>query len=159
MTLSEIKEQVMFQTNNDAEDVGDFLPALTDYINEAYDRLIKVWAKAHVNSGSENWPPLREPDPEPEESEDEEIFDDEENSGVVYPVDVPRTPEWTHRYLADWATWLVYRNGNPNKQQRGYAFRESFLWMLSTIADEGGKDGLDEDGNQKQYKNFYNIPV
>ena len=144
MTLSEIKEQVMFQTNNDAEDVGDFLPALTDYINEAYDRLIKVWAKVHVKSGSEDWPPLREP----EESDPEELH-----------PDVPKTPGWTHRYLADWATWLVYRNGNPNKQQRGYAFRESFLWMLSTIADEGGKDGLDEDGNQKQYKNFYNIPV
>ena len=135
MTLNEIKEQVMFQSNNDADDVGDFLPALNDYINEAYDRLVKVWAKAHVGNDSIEYFPL--------ESD----------------TDEPLTPEWTHRYLADWATWLVYRNGNPQKQQRGYAFRESFLGMLSTIADEGGAEGLNPDGIQKRYKNFINIPV
>ena len=135
MTLREIQEQVMFQTNNDADDVGDFLPALTDYINEAYDRLVKVWAKAHVSENSSEWFPM------------------------TGDSDEPMTPEWTHRYLADWATWLVYRNGNPQKQQRGYAFRESFLGMLSTIADEGGESGLNEDGTQKQYRNFINIPV
>lgn len=134
MTLGEIKEQVMFQTNNDSEDVGDFLPALADYINEAYDRLVKVWAKAHVSISSEEWPRLTE------------------------DSDTPLTPEWTHRFLADWATWLVYRNGNPQKQQRGYAFRDSFLGMLATVADEGGAGGLNEDGTQKQYKYFINIP-
>lgn len=144
MTLSEIKEHVMFQTNNDAEDVGDFLPALTDYINEAYDRLVVVWAKAHVIPGSDDWPPLRE-------YEESETPSDPR-------VDTPRTPEWTHRYMADWATWLVYRNGNPQKQQRGYAYRESFLGMLAKIADEGGMDGLNDDGSQKQYKFFINIP-
>lgn len=144
MTLSEIKNQVMFQTNNDSEDVGDFLPALTDYINEAYDRLVNVWAKQHVTPGSEEWPPLRE-------------YADQEPAADP-PVDVPRTPAWTHRYLADWATWLVYRNGNPQKQQRGYAYRESFLSMLSKIADEGGADGLNTDGTQKRFKNFFNIP-
>ena len=134
MTLGEIKEQVMFQTNNDAEDVGDFLPALKDYINEGYDRLVKVWAKAHAGSGAQEWP----------------ILDAD--------TDVPNTPDWTHRFIADWATWLVYRNGNPQKQQRGYAYREAFLAMLATIADEGGLSGRNEDGSQKVYKNFYNIP-
>ena len=143
MTLGEIKEQVMFQTNNDAEDVGDFLPALTDYINEAYDRLVRVWAKAHVSSTSEEWPRLREPTAE---------------DPVDAEPDVPRTPEWTHRFLADWAAWLVYRNGNPQKQQRGYAYRDAFLEMLATISDEGGANGLNEDGSQKQYKYFINIP-
>ena len=134
MTLGEIKEQVMFQTNNDAEDVGDFLPALKDYINEAYDRLVKIWAKKHTSLSDREYYPM-------EDDSDE-----------------PVTPEWTHRYLADWATWLVYRNGNPQKQQRGYAFRESFLGMLSMVADEGGAEGLDENGNQKQYRKFVNIP-
>ena len=144
MTLSEIKNQVMFQTNNDNEDVGDFLPALTDYINEAYDRLVNVWAKQHVSSDSTDWPALRE------YAAQEPATDP--------PVDVPRTPEWTHRYLADWATWLVYRNGNPQKQQRGYAYRESFLGMLAKISDEGGAEGLNEDGTQKRFRNFFNIP-
>ena len=142
MTLDEIKKQVMFQTNNDDDDLEDFLPSLEDYINEAYDRLVNVWAKQHVPST--DWPALREYENDEEETDP--------------PVDVPRTPEWTHRYLADWATWLVCRNGNPQKQQRGYAFRESFLGMLSKIADEGGMEGLNEDGTQKRFRNFFNIP-
>lgn len=142
MTLEEIKYRVMFQTNNDEEDVGDYLPHLEDYINDGYDRLVSVWAKAHVPST--DWPALREYG--------------EQEPATDPPVDVPRTPEWTHKYLADWATWLVYRNGNPQKQQRGYAFRESFLSFLSTISGEGGENGLNEDGSQKQYKFFINIP-
>ena len=105
MTLGEMKNEVMFQTNNDAEDVGDFMPALTDYVNDGYDRLVFVYAHKHVATGSTEFPPL---------SAD---------------TDVPAVPEWTHRYLADWATWLVYRNGNPQKQSRGMAYREHFLWM------------------------------
>lgn len=134
MTLQEIKEQVMFQTNNDSEDLGDFLPALNDYVNEAYDRLVSAWSYQHVSSTSEKYKPL------------------------VNDTDVPVTPAWTHRFLADWATWLVYRNGNPQKQQRGYAFREAFLEMLAKVAGEGGENGLNEDGTQVRYKNFRNIP-
>ena len=132
MTLGEIKEQVMFQTNNDSEDLGDFMPALNDYVNEAYDRLVSVWSYQHV------WTTEYQP--------------------LTLDTDTPVTPSWTHRYLADWATWLVYRNGNPQKQQRGYAFRDSFLEMLSKVAGEGGENGLNEDGTQVRYKNFRNIP-
>lgn len=133
MTLSEIQEQVMFQTNNDADDLGDYLPHVNDYINEGYDRIVMVWDRIHVPA--EAYPRL-------------------ENDN-----DVPNVPEWTHRFIADWATWLVYRNGNPQKQNRGMAFRSSFLEMLSQLSDGGGKSGLNEDGSQKHYKNFRNIPV
>ena len=125
MTLGEIKYQVMFQTNNDFDDIADFEPHIIDYINEAYDRLIKVWDKCHTTYEDGKYPKLME------------------------DTDVPLTPEWTHRYLADWATWLVYRNGNPQKQQRGLAFRQSFESFLSMVADEGAANGLDENGNQK----------
>ena len=134
MTLGEIKYQVMFQTNNDEDDIGDFEPHLIDYINDGYDRLVKAWDKTHIRFNADTYPRLDE------------------------DTDAPETPEWTHRYLADWATWLVYRNGNPQKQQRGYAFRQSFEWMLSQVADEGGAAGLNPDGSMKHYKNFYNIP-
>lgn len=134
MTLGEIKDQVMFQTNNDSDDLEDFEPHIAEYVNDGYDRLVKIWDHQHVSSGSESYPALSE------------------------STDVPKTPEWTHRYLADWATWLVYRNGNPQKQQRGYAFRESFLAMLSTVSGEGGAAGLNEDGTLKKYNNFINIP-
>lgn len=133
MTFAEIKDQIMFQTNNDSEDIDDYLPHVNDYINDGYDRLVKVWTKSH-HIPSDDYPRL---------TEDE---------------DVPNLPEWTHRGLCDWATWLVYRNGNPQKQQRGRAYYESFLLLLSQISGEGGAEGLNEDGTSKQYKYFRNIP-
>ena len=48
MTLAEIKNQIMFQTNNDAEDIEDYLPHVDDYINDGYDRLVRVWTKNHI---------------------------------------------------------------------------------------------------------------
>ena len=153
MTLSEIKEQVMFQTNNDAEDVGDYLPALTDYINEAYDRLVNVWAKQHVPST--DYPALEE-EPVPDDSDTQ--TEETETETEEWTLDVPKVPEWMHRHLADWATWLVYRNGNPQKQQRGMAFRAAFEEVLAKMSDEGGAAGLNEDGTRKDYKQFRNIP-
>lgn len=133
MTLSEIQEQVMFQTNNDADDLGDFTPHINDYINEGYDRIVAVWDNAHVPST--NYPRL-------------DIESDE-----------PNIPAWIHRYLADWATWLVYRNGNPQKQNRGMAYRASFMDALAKLSDGGGKAGVNEDGSQVKYRKFRNIPV
>ncbi len=127
MTVAEIKNEVMFQTNNDADDVGDFLPYLLGYINEGYDMMVYAWDKTHLSSDHETWKPLVEDD------------------------DTPATPEWTHRALTDWATWLVYRNGNPQKQNRGYPFRAAFDEILKKITAEGGKNG--------RVRNFFNIPA
>lgn len=132
MTFKEIKEQCMFQTNNDADDLEDYLPHIDDYINDGYDRLVKAWSRDHI------------PVSYPRLSEDE---------------DEPQLPEWTHRALCDWATWLIYRNGNPQKQQRGLYFREAFNEILAKIAADGGADGLNEDGTLKRYNTFINIPV
>ena len=135
MTLGEIKDQVMFQTNNDSDDLEDFEPHIAEYVNDGYDRLVKVWDHQHVSSGSESYPAL------------------------VESTDVPKTPEWTHRYLADWATWLVYRNGNPQKQQRGMQYRMAFEEILSKLSDEGGAAGMNGDGTRKQFNHFINIPA
>jgi len=132
MTLGEIKDRIMFQTNNDAEDIEDYLPYVVDYINEGYDRLMNAWNKTHVPTGDYD---RLEIDP-----------------------DEPLLPEWTHPAIADWATWLIYRNGNPQKQQRGMAFRSSFEEVLSRISDEGGENGVNEDGTRKHFKFFRNIP-
>ena len=128
MLLIEIKEQVMAQTNNDVDDLGDFMPFLMDYINEGYDRLVYAWAETHISDATNaEWPRLHE------------------------EYEKPKTPEWTHRALADWATWLVYRNGNLQKQQRGYPFRAAFEEVLAKVLAEGGKKG--------KVRNFYNIPI
>jgi hypothetical protein len=132
MTFAEIKDHIMFQTNNDAEDIEDYLPHVNDYINEGYDRLVKVWTKNHIPM--DDYPKLE---------------NDE---------DVPQLPDWTHRAIADWATWLVYRNGNPQKQQRGMAYRLAFEEIVSQILGEGGANGVDADGKQILFRNFYNIP-
>lgn len=134
MTLQEIKEQIMFQTNNDTDDLEDFEPHIADYINDGYDRIVVVFDHQHVAPESETYPTLEE------------------------TTDVPNLPAWMHRYLTDWATWLVYRNGNPQKQQRGYAYRETFELFLRQIAGQGGKEGMNEDGTLKRYRNFINIP-
>lgn len=102
MDLSAIKQQVMFQIGGDAEDVQDFLPYLTQYINEAYDRLVSAVCNRHVSDESDEYPPLS------------------------HDKSSPNLPEWTHRAIADWATWLICRNGNAQRQSRGYAFRRAF---------------------------------
>lgn len=132
MTLAEIRNQVMFQTNNDAEDVGDYMPHLNDYINEGYDRLVSAWAKDHVPVVADR---------------------------LEIDVDEPETPEWTHRALVDYATWLIYRNGNPQKQSRGMAYLNAFNEIIAKIVDEGGASGINEDGSRKKFNKFINIPV
>lgn len=127
MTAGEIKNLVMFQTNNDVDDLGDFMPYLMGYINEGYDLLVYAWAKQHCSSD-----------------------EDAEHRFLSADVDVPQLPEWTHKAIADWATWLVYRNGNPVKQNRGYQFRSAFEEIVNRIRDEGGKNGV--------VQHFINIP-
>ena len=100
MDLSALRQQVMFQIGGDAEDVQDFLPYLTDYLNEGYDRLVMAAYGRHV--GEDETEPLRH-----------------ERSS-------PELPAWTHRAIADWATWLICRNGNVQRQNRGLAFRRAF---------------------------------
>lgn len=126
MTVGEIKNEVMFQTNNDADDLGDFMPYLMDYINEGYDRLVYAWVGVHPSDDYETWTLLHE------------------------DTDTPGTPEWTHRALVDYATWLVYRNGNSQKQNRGYAFRSAFDEVIAKITSQGGKNG--------KVTRFKNIP-
>lgn len=129
MTLEEIQALIMFQTNNDADDLGDFQPHLLGYVNDGYDRLLYAWTKAHVEHGSEEYPPLAEPE------------------------DVPKLPLWTHNAIADWATWLVYRNGNPQKQGRGMQFRYAFDEVVQQVTASGGLAG-----QSNKVTRFYNIP-
>lgn len=120
MTVGEIKNTVMFQTNNDSDDLEDFLPYLMDYINDGYDRLVYAYTKKHAS-------PMLHADTE-----------------------TPDLPEWAHPALADWSTWLVYRNGNPQKQQRGYAFRSSFEEIRTKLVENSA------DGSRVEH--FINLP-
>ena len=112
MTLEEISAYVMFQTNNDTEDLIDFTPYVMGYINEGYDRLSVAFDGVHVPSSAR-----------PELDAD---------------ADEPDLPEWAHLGVAHWATWCVYRNGNPAKQQRGLYFRDAAERMQEKLRMAGG---------------------
>ena len=114
MNLLQLKQQVMFETGNDAEDLGDYLPHLNDYINEGYDLLLMAHAGQHVDDDGD-YPRMKQEKSEPE----------------LLP--------WTHRALADYAAWMVYRNGNAQKQSRGFVFRKAFEETLARVRNAGGK--------------------
>lgn len=118
MTLHDIRASVMFQTNNDFEDIAEYEQSVNDYINEGYDLLTEAWTGEH----------LAKP-----------LADD---------GDTPALPPWAHRAIVDWATWLVYRNGPANKQQRGAQFHASFQAVKARLI-ETRKGGA---------QNFFNIP-
>lgn len=133
MNYAEIKNMVMFQTNNDADDLGDFLPYLGSYINDGYDRLVVAYCGEHSGTDSENYPPLRS---------------DRES---------PNLPDWAHGAIADWATWLVYRNGNVQKQNRGYQYRSSFMEVESKLRSmTASEKGVTAPSSSKRY--IHNIP-
>lgn len=100
MTVSEIKNRIMYQTGNDGEDITDHLPWVLEYVNQGYDRMLAAYVKRHV--GDEEYPLLAEDD------------------------DVPKLPDWVHYALADFATWCIYRNGNTQRQQRGMRYLASY---------------------------------
>lgn len=116
MDLSALRQQVMFQIGSDAEDVQDFLPYLTQYINEGYDRLVMAAYGRHVSNEEDDYLPLS------------------------HDRSTPNLPDWTHRAIADWATWLICRNGNTQRQNRGYAFRKAFEDVESRVRGvDGGR--------------------
>lgn len=121
MTFGYIRNQVLFQTQNDADDLADYQPAIDDYINEGYDKLVYAFAGVHLDETSDS------------------------ETDIPYPTlidirDEPRTPKWTHRAIADYATYLMYRNGNALKQNRGVPYYNSFMEVLNKLpyAKEGG---------------------
>jgi len=137
MTLAEIKNMVMFQTNNDADDLGDFLPYLETYINDGYDRLAVAFARQHVTSDSNDYTPLS------------------------HDKSSPNLPEWSHQAIADWATWLIYRNGNVQKQNRGMQYRAQYAEIEAklrgmTSAEKGLADAKSDRSGGGKY--IYNIP-
>jgi len=101
VTLEEMKRQVMFQTGNDPDDVGDFLPYVTDYLNDGYDRLMFAHCGMHVSPDGAFMP-------------------------LMHDKSVPELPQWTHAAIVDWATWRICRNGSASRQSRGLMFRASF---------------------------------
>lgn len=108
MTLAQLKNLIMIQTGNDVEDYPDFAEQSLAYLNEGYRRVYSHWLGVFPET-------LLEAD-----------------------EDVPNVPVSLHHAIADWATWLLYRNGNISKQNRGLAFRGAAEKALSRVPRNGG---------------------
>lgn len=117
MTLSELQSRVIFQCNADEDDLSDYEPHLTAYINDGYSRLL--YALVNYNLPDTLFPYLSE------------------------ETDTPKLPEWTHNAIADYATWLVYRNGNTQKQSRGQVYLSRFLEVESKCKNMHGQMSVD----------------
>ena len=110
MTLAEIKTQALFQFGNDTDalDEYEFMPHIVDYANEGYEILFWYWKDIHI------------PD-------DMKLRREE---------DVPQLPEWAHRAIADYTTWMLYRNGSSARQNRGQAYWDSFIDCRNRLRSE-----------------------
>ena len=127
MTLNELYEHIMHQTNNDLDDLGDYQPSIERYINEGYDKLVEAYDNTHI---------------------DEEVGGEIKYPSLVDPDDVPALPLWMHRAIADYATYMMYRNGNAIKQNRGVPYYQAFMDVLTKARFPTGK--------KFRFRNLYN---
>lgn len=126
MTVGEIKRLVVEQFGQTDDEARPHMPKLTLYINDGYDIMVNAW-KPRTHIGDEGFPRM--------------MADDE----------TPQLPIWLHAYLADYATYLIYRNGNAQRQQRGIPYLARFNEAVSRIRLEG-------DGEEPGYPGrFHNL--
>jgi hypothetical protein len=105
-----MKMRCMAQFGADAEDLREFLPEVEGYLNAAYNIASHLKNKKFVGGGADEVPRL------------------------AADTDIPDLPEWVHEYLCDYATYLIYRNGNQARQQRGIPFLTRWQECLALIA-------------------------
>ena len=119
MTLKDLREHALFQSNNDAEDLSEFNPALDKYINEGYDKLTMAYAKLHLDQTKEDGTTPY--------------------TTLANTTDAVQLPTWCHRAIGDFATYMIYRNGNALKQNRGIPYLQQFESAKRRLAEEGRK--------------------
>lgn len=60
---------------------------------------------------------------------------------LLLAPDEPDLPEWAHGAIADYAAFMLLRNGNPQRQGRGMQFRAAFEEAVARVLREGGSRG------------------
>jgi hypothetical protein len=60
---------------------------------------------------------------------------------LLLDEDEPVLPEWMHPAIADYATFLLLRNGNPQRQSRGIQFRAAYEETVARFFRDGGLVG------------------
>ena len=119
MTLTDLRNHALYQSNNDPEDLSEFNPALDKYINEGYDKLTMAYAKLHLDEAKEDGTTPY--------------------TTLSVTTDAVQLPAWCHRAIGDYATYMIYRNGNALKQNRGMLYLQFFESAKRRLAEEGVK--------------------
>ncbi len=121
MTFQEMMQRAIFQYNADWDDYEDYAPHVDAYVNDGYDQVLHALTGYHLDD-IPAFPTLKE-------GEDDQT--------------VPKVPQWTHFPISDYATYLLYRNGNPQKQSRGQEFLRNFQQCLQKCKDLAGSVTVD----------------
>lgn len=139
MTFEEMMQRAMFQYNADWDDVEDYSPHVDAYVNDGYDQVLYALTEYHLG--------------------DLAVFpylDAEDDADTV-----PGVPTWTHQPIADYATYMLYRNGNPQKQSRGTAFLQNFQDCLTKCKSLASRLTLDTETGEMTFSSspqaFYNV--
>lgn len=111
MTFEELKELTMFQLGFDTEDMADFEPHLSRYLNEGYQWLVMAMDESFL----EDFQPLRHDREEPE-----------------WLLEVEQ------RAIADWATWRICSGGSLARQKKGMVFLEHFEQVKKRLMTHSG---------------------
>jgi hypothetical protein len=110
MKLLDLEKLALSQLGLDTDDLNEQKTNLDIYLNEGYDKLLKVYKNVHT--GETGYPILS--------------TDTQE----------PLTPAWSHRAIADYATWALSRNGSAQKQNKGAIFWNTFNDMEAQLVHE-----------------------
>jgi hypothetical protein len=110
MTFLAIEKLTLSQLGLDEEDLSEQKTNLDVYLNEGYDKLLLAYKGVHT--GATGYPVLS--------------TDSQE----------PLTPAWSHRAIADYATWALSRNGSAQKQNKGAIFWDTFNLMEGQLIRE-----------------------
>ena len=138
MTFESMMQRALFQYNADWDDLEDYTPHVDAYVNDGYDQVLFAITGKHLDEIA--------PFKTLVSGEDNEVE--------------PGVPAWTHLPICDYATYMLYRNGNPQKQQRGLQFLRNFEECLGKCKDLAGRVTLDETTGEmtfrKELPQFYN---
>jgi hypothetical protein len=156
MNLKQLKERCMAQIGGDLADLEEYLPELNGYLNAGYDLLVGAYDHGrHIARVPHDPESFSSDDPQNTHHCQRHGHGGHETSEIEYAAlrdeaDVPALPEWSHWAIADYATYLLYRNGNLQRQQRGIPFLRDFNDMLARLRAEGGRCGI-----PRQFHNLY----
>lgn len=118
MTLGEMRKQALFQYNNDTDVLDDY-----EYMPHLND---------YLNRGYDLLMYAWKEEPAPI---------------LTYDQETPDLPEWAHKGIVDYATYLLYRNGSSARQARGQEYLRAFYEVQERLRDGG-----------KAPKHFIHIP-